>query len=184
MDDDDGELIEQVLSGVSVAFERLLERHERVLWASIRRRVPDEHLARELFQEAAVRAFERLGQLRSPDQLRSWWLSIAMNLVRDRGRGTRPAPLEEVAEPIDEQQPDPAGELEAEEERARTERAIADLPERQREVCRLRWGEGLAHSEIAELLGITAEASRANAYQALRRLRASLDGEPDGAPAS
>ena len=49
---------------------------------------------------------------------------------------------------------------------------IEQLPPRQREVFDLRMNHGLSHAEIARLLGITEESSRANHYQALRRLRA------------
>ena len=45
------------------------------------------------------------------------------------------------------------------------------LPPRQREVFDLRMNHDLSHSEIARLLGITEASSRANHYQALRRLR-------------
>jgi DNA-directed RNA polymerase specialized sigma24 family protein len=48
------------------------------------------------------------------------------------------------------------------------------LPARQREVVDLRVNHELSHAEIAALLGITEEASRASYYQALRRLREGL----------
>src|SRR5688572_13204277 len=67
--------------------------------------------------------------------------------------------------------------LEAGEERARIERACARLPERQREVFEMRVLANLTHAEIAALLGIREDASRASYYQALRKLRAELEDE-------
>ena len=52
---------------------------------------------------------------------------------------------------------------------------IAALPPRQREVLDLRLNHELDHAAIGRLLGITPENSRANYYQAVRKLRAVED---------
>ena len=133
----------------------------------------DREDAREVFQETWLRAFERLESLREPRRLRSWLLSIALNLARQRLRRASPEPLDEAC-------PEAAGtpggvrvgeELEREELLERTREEIEALPPRQREVVRLRIQQGLSHGEIAALLGIREENARANYYQGLRRLR-------------
>jgi RNA polymerase sigma-70 factor (ECF subfamily) len=53
------------------------------------------------------------------------------------------------------------------------------LPARQREVMDLRVNHGLSHGEIAALLSISEESSRASYYQALRRLRAAFHVETE-----
>ncbi len=169
----DAEIVARVLAGERDLFHALVRRHEGPVWAVLRARVADRDEARELFQETWVRAFERLGALREPDRTRSWLLSIALNLCRERGR--RPA-ARELADAADE--PSGAAPVGAELERAELEGRLADavarLPPRQREVVALRLSGELSHAAIAELLAITPESARANLYQGLRRVRSEL----------
>ena len=178
MDPTDNELVRATLRGDSRAFEALLGRHGRVVWASVRRLCADPEDAREVYQDAVVKAYEKLGELREIERLRSWWLSIAMNLSRERlRRGGRRAEVEAGPELLGElaAEAEPLGEaLEREEEAGRLRAALDLLPARQREVCDLRLREGLSHSEIGAVLGITTEASRANYHQAVKRLRERL----------
>ena len=67
----------------------------------------------------------------------------------------------------------------AKDELAALGRWIDALPPRQREVLDLRTHHELSHGEIASLLGITPESSRANYYQALRHLRARAANETE-----
>jgi RNA polymerase sigma-70 factor (ECF subfamily) len=168
---DESELIARVLAGDHAAFDDLLRRHSGPLLASLRARLRDREDARDVLQETWLRAFERLRELRDPARLRAWLLSIALNLARARKRRAAPLSLEapDVSEPaaLDEH-------TEEREELAELRARIAELPERQREVVDLRVSHELSHAEIARLLGITEEASRASHYQALKRLQAAL----------
>ena len=151
-----------------------MERHGRALLGYLARRTgPDE--ARELFQETLVRAFEGLAGLRDPERLRGWMISIANNTLGKRLRRVEPLALEAAGSlrVLDE-----AGrELEAAERRARIERAVADLPARQRQVFELRALQELSYSEIAGLLDIREDNARANFHQAVRKLRQQLEDE-------
>ena len=63
-------------------------------------------------------------------------------------------------------------------ERARrVRRAIASLPEKQRAAIILRLYHDLSHQEIAECLGSTEGAAKANVFHAMHRLRDALAGE-------
>jgi RNA polymerase sigma-70 factor (ECF subfamily) len=167
---DDHELIRAVLAGDRARFHDLVQRHAAPLWSTIRRSVRDREEARDVLQETWVRALERLPELRDPSRLRAWLLSIALNLVRERARRPRAAPLEA---PDALAAPAPDGEAgEGRDALAVLRREIERLPARQREVFDLRMNHELSHAEIARLLGITEESSRASCYQALRRLRA------------
>jgi len=172
---DDADLVARVLAGEREPFHVLFRRHAAPLFATLRSTLGNRDDAREVFQETWLRAFEGLGTLREPARLRSWLLSIALNLARVRRRRW----IERSALAV-EGPDEPVGEdgvqhrLEADEELAALRRSIAELPARQREVVDLRVNHELSHAEIAALLGITEEASRASYYQALRRLREGL----------
>ena len=179
----DSELIARFLAGERDCFGLLVRRHASPLWATLRRNLGDEEEARDVFQETWLRAFERLGSLRDVGRLRSWLLSIAMNLVRQGHRQRdRTRTLAEVPEAEILLQEDASRAVEAEDELSFLRRRIEGLPPRQREVLDLRMNHGLSHGEIAAMLGITEESSRANYYQALRRLRAEYEGRDDDTP--
>ena len=180
---DDAELITRFLAGERECFALLVRRHAPPLWATLRRSVRDAEEARDVYQETWLRAFERIGTLRDAGRLRSWLLSIGLNLVR-QGRRRR---IEEeperpvVLEAAGSGEGDAAEAAEAQDELALLRRRIAGLPPRQREVLDLRMNHGSTHAEVALLLGITEESSRANYYQALRKLRAEYE-RWDGGP--
>lgn len=173
---EDRDIIARVLAGEREAFHVLVERHSGPLHATLRAHLANREDARELFQETWLRAYQRLGRLRDAGRLRAWLVSIALNLVRERRRrGLERAGGADGLELQDggESAQDLCGREELEGLRA----AMQALPARQREVLDLRVNHELSHAEIARLLSISEEASRANHYQALKRLRAALGGE-------
>jgi len=174
LETNDRDSIAEVLAGDPERFHDLVRRHSAPLWGTIRSAVSNAEDAREVLQETWLRAFERLHTLREHGRFRAWLLSIALNQVRQalRRRGlVESEPVEHFDGGLD-----PARSVE--ERAACSEEAevlrgrIATLPARQREVLDLRLNHELSHGEIAEVLGITPESSRANYYQAVRKLRA------------
>lgn len=175
----DKQLISRVLAGDREGFAELLDRHSRVLWAFVRGREPLLDRARDLYQETVVRALEQLGSLRNPDHFRAWVLALARNTLAQGLRKRTEVALVGAPESLHDERDDACALelLEQRELRAGVRAALQTLPPRQREVCELRADRGLSHAQIAELLGITEEAARANFYQGLRKLRAALTGE-------
>jgi len=172
LDGSDQEIIAQVLAGDRDQFRALVERHGRALLGYLRRKLSRPEEAHELFQEAFVRAFERLGTLRDRDRFRGWLIAIARNALQRRLR--RPTPVSLEAEGRAGPEAEPGAALERRELGDSIRREVAALPPRQREVFELRIYQELSHAEIAGLLGITEESARANFYQAARRLRERL----------
>ncbi len=176
LEDSDRELVAAVLAGRRDRFEPLIARHGAALWAYLRRRTRDREAARELYQETLVRAFQALGDLREAERLRAWLISIAHNTLRQRVRRSALEPL--ASDDADGAlASDESDSLERSEFAERAERELAKLSARQREVFELRVRQELSHAEIAELLDISEENSRAHYYQAVRNLRARLGEE-------
>jgi RNA polymerase sigma-70 factor (ECF subfamily) len=170
---DESEVIARVLAGEHDAFHVLLQRHNAPVLATLRGLLARED-AREVLQETWLRAYANLARLREPERLRAWLLSIALNLARARRRRAHERGLEpgDAMEPSFEQ---PRGaHLEHAEELDALRASMAELPRRQREVVDLRVNHELSHAEIADLLGITEEASRASYYQGLKQLKEAL----------
>lgn len=171
---DESEVIARVLAGEREAFHVLLQRHNAPLFATLCAALGQREDAREVLQETWLRAYQHLARLREPTRFRAWLLTIALNLARARHRRAN----ERGLEPGDEHDPRAVlvdeGPLERHEELAALRRRMAELPARQREVVDLRVNHELSHAEIARLLAISEEASRASYYQALKRLREAL----------
>lgn len=183
MDTTDGDIITQVLAGDRELFHVLVQRHSAPLWGTVRASLANVEDAHDVIQETWLRALQRLETLRDPARLRAWLVTIALNQVRQRLR--RRTPPTESNEAL-AQEPDPEASSEArvarDEELERLRARVAELPPRQREVVDLRLNHGLSHAEIAVLLDIREDASRANYYQALRRLRASFGASHEERP--
>jgi RNA polymerase sigma-70 factor (ECF subfamily) len=133
--------------------------------------------AREVLQETWLRAYQHLARLREPTRFRAWLLTIALNLARARHRRARAQGLEPDGEQEARAVLDDGDRLERLEELSALRRLMAELPARQRKVVDLRVNHELSHAEIAGLLAISEEASRANYYQALKRLKEGMQAQ-------
>lgn len=165
---DDGALVARTLSGDEQAFEQLVERHQRAVYAAAIRILRDHDGADEATQRTFVSAFERLGSFRGAASFRTWLLRITMNHCRDILRAERrhvdldSVPEERLATTDDAA--DTGG-------RARLRRLVADLPPRQRSVLSLRVFSDLPFADIARAEGITENAAKVSFHHAVRRLQ-------------
>jgi RNA polymerase sigma-70 factor (ECF subfamily) len=170
---DESELIARVLVGEREAFHVLFQRHSAPLLATLSSALSNREDAREVLQETWLRAFQNLASLRDRSRLRPWLVSIALNLARSRLRrtGERTFSPDEEWPASEGARADSFGE---EGDFAALRHHMGSLPARQREVLDMRMNHELSHAEIAATLGISEEASRANFYQALKRLKEAL----------
>jgi RNA polymerase sigma-70 factor (ECF subfamily) len=174
---DDTILAARARSGDREAFGRLAERYRPRLEALVRSRMGaavEERLeVEDVVQEAFARALGSIEsfQWQGEESFLRWLGGIAEHLIRKAGETAKRKP--ELSLEIDPPAPAPSAcrALRREERFARLERALARLPEDQREVIRLFRIEGLKHAEIASRTGRSPEAVRQIAVRALRRLR-------------
>lgn len=118
------------------------------------------------------RLLENLGSIDPAQGVVGWALRTARNLIVDDARARRPGvPLDE-AELVESRTP-LAELLGAERRRIASER-LGALPAADRELLALRYGEGLSHREIAQLLESSEAAVRQRCSRALREVRASI----------
>jgi RNA polymerase sigma factor (sigma-70 family) len=136
----------------------------------------DPHVAEDLTQETFLRAWRQRARLRDERAGLVWLLKITANLWRDQVRRGRAAVAQARPFLKDNPGPDQSPERVAagREELARALAAMAELPARQREVLYLSACEGLASAAIAEILGISADAVKANLSLARKRMRERL----------
>ncbi len=85
----DAELVALTQAGNLNAFNQLAGRWESSLYGFVRRTLGDAEEARDVCQEALVKAFQNIARLRDGGKFKSWIHYIALNLCRDRFRSPR-----------------------------------------------------------------------------------------------
>lgn len=171
----DEELAPRFLSGDEHAARILITRYQRPLFGLLYRLTGNAADAEELFQETLYRALRASGTYDASRRFKPWLYAIAVNLARDRlsRRSHRANPELRAVEDLPEADPK---EREAEWlARADVTRALAALPEAQRDVVLMRYFEGFEEAEIAEAAGIPRGTVKSRLHHALRKMREILD---------
>ena len=76
-----------MLHGDPSAFEEIVRRTSRLVFARLYLETGDNHRAEDLLQETWLRAFRAFGELKDARNLRSWLLTIASHALTDATRG-------------------------------------------------------------------------------------------------
>jgi hypothetical protein len=161
----DDELVTAALAGDATAFAALVERNRSQVEAVVERMIGGE--AEDLVQEALLRAYLGLSQLRDPGRFGAWLCGIAVNLAKMRLRRRRLETRLFAERTIDEDFED--------RELLRVVRDAVDvLPAGQREVVLMHYIDDLSCDEIAALVGSSPGAVRVRLHRARRQLRDEL----------
>jgi RNA polymerase sigma-70 factor (ECF subfamily) len=179
---DDNPLVHAAVAGNYQAFEQLVSRHERRLYALAWHMTHDHHDAQDVVQNAMMSVVEHLGDFRGDSSFGTWVTRITVNqaLKLLRGRKQRAVvPLEAsdgedgefpVPEYVADWRDEPQRILAKRELREVLDQGIKQLSEGQRLVFVLRDVEDFSVAETAEALSI----SPANVKVRLLRARLSL----------
>jgi len=144
----------------------------------------------DLYQEAILRAFDKLPTLRDEAKFRSWFFAVLISVHRSRWRRAfwrRFLPLDEVSPDA----PSLAGEdgrVKAEEflGTRRAEEALARLPGDQREALVLYELEGFSMEEVAAMQDATVAAVKSRVFRGREKLRGYYErrgwGDPPSTP--
>jgi len=182
---DDVALVSAFRQGDRRAFETLVRRHQRPVWAIVHRFAKDRDAAEDLAQRTFVLALERISELRGT--FRPWLLRIAVNLsknhVRDTSRLVRTTTDDGEGEGniqglTVETRPDE--QLDQARLAHLVRGAVATLPDRQREVVMLRVDGQLSFADVGAALGITENNAKVTYHHAVKRLRERLGGIDGG----
>ncbi len=174
-DKSDESLMEAAREGSRSALEVLIRRFASRLLTFLVRLTGGIHAAEEVFQETFGAVWEKRATYKVGRAFKPWLYAIAVNQQRQRTR--RPA-LRISHTPPEDRCADPHAEPAETRERARAaEAALANLPDRQREVLVLNVYGGLSYAQIGECLGIGEATARGHMFQALATLRRELNVE-------
>lgn len=175
---DEVELVAAAKGGDLRAFEQLVRASQAEVYTLAFRLTGNEEDARDVAQEAYLRAFRSLKRFRGDARFSTWMHRITANCAltflakRTKGRHEELSSDESVADERPESSPETMAE--AEFMRDRLTDALSELPPRLRAVVVLRDVYDLPHEAIAAELGISQEAAKVRLHRARRKLRERL----------
>ena len=183
----DAEAVSRTLAGDLTAFDPLIERYQRRAVAVAYRLLGNINDAMDVCQDAYVRAFRSLASIQDPQRFGSWLMRIVSNLAlnyrRDRKQMLSLAmdddgPGISAGGLADERtlEGGSAGgdSLQTSELEQAINKAIGQLPEKQRLALILFVIEGLPQKEVAEILDCSLELVKWNVFQARKTLKDKL----------
>jgi RNA polymerase sigma-70 factor (ECF subfamily) len=179
----DDELVARSQGGDVESFNQLILRWERPIFALAYRVIGREEEARDVCQEAFLRAYRALPGFKGQAKFSSWLYRITLNLCRDWIRKQRRQPVSQLPEDADiDEIAASTGPIESIEDLVArrelssvVEDAMTRLPEEQRTAIVLKEYHGMTFQEIADLQGCPLSTVKTRLYQGLSVLRRELE---------
>lgn len=169
---DDATLIKQCLEGNSGAFDGLVDRYQRPLYNTALRMTGDSEDARDITQEAFVKAYERLCDYRPEHKFFSWIYRIlindTLNFLKQR-KQTQGLDAEIASHELL-----PDEEFDARRQSAQIERALRELSFEQRVVIVMRYFNDMSYMEMSTILSLPEKTVKSRLYSARQNLAALL----------
>jgi len=178
----DDKLVERCRSGDNAAFDALVKRYQRQVFALCYRTLGNRDEAADITQESFVKAYHALGTFHRNRSFLSWMCAIAGNTCIDalRRRARRPSQsLEETVEragDFDSGDESPEQTVASEDFARRLRQAVLGLPERYRDVIAMFHFGQAGIREIARRLGKPEGTIKSDLHTARRMLREVLEG--------
>lgn len=177
---DERKLILRASGGDASAFNRLMEQHERRMYAVALRMCQNREDAQDCLQEAMLRIYRSIGSFKFQSSFSTWAYRITMNTCLDelrRKKNKQNASLDSLLEVGFS----PSDGINAPEQQAiqsdlrRTlHNAIGELPEDMRSAIVLRDLQGMAYEEIAQALDVNVGTIKSRISRGREKLREKL----------
>jgi RNA polymerase sigma-70 factor (ECF subfamily) len=165
-------LVSACLAGRTDAFDLIVERHRRSVYQLCYRFVSNHEDASDLTQDVFLRAYRGLRKFRGQSSIATWLYRIGVNVCLNRvSVKTPPSESMDERQHVDTRAESATDRLLRGERAVRVRAAIAQLPRKQRATLILRMYHEMSHQEIAEALGSSVGAVKANFFHALGNLK-------------
>jgi len=178
----DAELLQAVLEGDATAYRGLVEKYQGRVYAMVYGMIRNREDARDITQEALVKAYKNLKSFRLESSFYTWLYRIAMNLAIDFTRKRKRQGTTSFDEAVASRDGDggiselhhgdsPSKKLERKEVYKQIMDALEKLPADQKQVILLRELEGLSYREISDVMGIPEGTVMSRLFYARKKLQ-------------
>lgn len=140
------------------AFERLVREHQHMVYCVALSFCKDPASAEDVAQEAFLKAYRSVDEMREPARLKTWLYSIARFTAIDWIRRRQRDPLRALPEGAARELPERPSAESKEDRTVRVMDVIQGLKEEHRDIMILRYVRGLSYSQIARETGSTTSA--------------------------
>lgn len=189
--EEDSEMLKAVIAGDGTAYRGLVEKYQTRVYSMVYGMIRNREDARDITQEAFVKAYRNLETFRLEASFYTWLYRIAMNLAIDFTRKRRRRENAGFDEGIASRDEDggiaeahhgdsPGRALERKQLFQQIMTAMERLPDDQRQVILLREMEGLSYKEIAEVMEIPEGTVMSRLFYARKKLQKLLADERIG----
>jgi RNA polymerase sigma-70 factor (ECF subfamily) len=177
-------LVRSAREGDRAAFEELVRRTSRLVFARLYLETGDTHRAEDLLQETLLQAFRSIRNLADPGGFRAWLLRIAQNVAIDAARRDsrrrRAAPMSfgpDALKAVAARDERPEDHLDREELRSKVLAVLRSLPEEYRLPLTLRYLGDADYDTIRTQLGLSNGSLRGLLHRGMKLLRSKLPPE-------
>lgn len=177
---DENKLIERATSGDPAAFNRLMEMHEKRMYAVALRMFGNREDAQDSLQEAMLRVYRSIGGFKGQSSFGTWVYRITMNTCLDeirRKKNKQSASLDNMLDqgwaPTDEGA-SPEKRVMQQEMRKSIAQSIQELPEDMRSAIIMRDVHGYSFEEIADTLNVNVGTIKSRISRGREKLREKL----------
>ena len=158
------------------AFNLIVRKHQRRLYAFVRRMVTDHDEAQDVLQEVFIKAWKGLDGFREDAQLYSWLHRIAynesINHLKRMRRGlfvSNDQVVERLTADLDRSEHFTGDAIEK-----KLQRAVMRLPDKQRAVFTMKYFQEMKYTEISDATGTSVGALKASYHIAVKKIEAWL----------
>ncbi len=170
--------VERCLQGDIDAFGSLIERYQRPVFNTVLHMVGDPEDAREVCQQAFMKAFEHLSSYDRDRKFFSWIYRVAVNESINYLKSRKPH--ESLSGQLEHPRANPAEQFEELEQFTHLHEAIMNLEPHYRAVIILRHFVHFSYQEIADILKVPEKTVKSRLFTARQLLREALEAKGHG----
>ena len=183
---DESALIASAKNGEAQAFEVLVARHQRRIFAIALRYARVRQDAEDIMQQSFQKAFLHLHQFEGRSSFSTWLTRVAINeaqMLQRKSGGLREVSIDDLNEnaetvtplEIRDSAPDPEADYSQREWGRMLSSAVNELPRKTRRAIQLRELDERSTEETARIMGISVAAVKGRIFQGRKQLRKRLE---------
>lgn len=172
--EDEKDFIQELLNPKTqnVAFQKLLRDYQRPLYNHIRNIVLNHDDADDVLQNTFIKVFQYLKDFKGESKLFSWMYRIATNeaitFIKQKAKRNGTTSESMQTRIVDNLKADTF--FDGNEIQIKLQKAVAQLPEKQQLVFKMKYYEEIKYEDLSEILGTSVGALKASYHHAVKKI--------------